>query len=531
MSNFNRNIISLLIVLIISSVISCNKPVAQKVDVLSIINEFDKKTEWLDYRIALEEWDLYTTGHADSLDFYNGLYHYLLSEEGLQKIAKIRKPALSNEDDLRRFELVKDAVLGGEIELDPDVSHIRDSLSNIDINYRATFEGAESYTNDLYRIYRTDKDPVRREKAYRAYVSIGAKMHEGLEQLFKLRNQKTKRLGFNNYFTFTLQNQKININDYLQLLTRLDSLSEQPYSKILESIKEKLRMSDPEIWDIAYAYRAINNKIERYFPIDSQMVYIKSSLKDVGYDLDKYPIYFDLESRPGKSQFAYAFTIKAPYDMRVLANLTDGIQSTRTLMHEIGHTLHSAFIKQEDPLFSNTMIDGILSEGMAQTVAAFLNDKQWLVEYAHVPASVADEYLQAKKELDIIYLRTTLLRLQFEFEAYNNPNRDLNKLYWDLFEKYMMLPRHDDIYPWASIIHYTTHPVYLHNYLYADMIAAQNIAYIKDNFGPLVQNKSYRSFLTQNYFRFGAKYDWRELLKRGTDSELQPDYFIAQLGL
>ena len=500
-------------------------------NVMSVINDFEQKSEWLNYRISQEMWDFYTTGVSDSLDFYNGLYRRLLEDPKLIAAVSEKNPKIEDEDDLRRFHLVRNAVLSGVIEEYPEIVVLRDSLSNIDITYRAEFEGSKVTSNELYKIYRTDNKRSRRESAYRAWVSVGTEMHEGIKTLFKLRNQLAKKVGFNNDFTLSMKYQGIDINRYMKLLSRLDSLSEKPYTEILQKAKGKLHISDPEIWDMAYAYKNINSKINEFFPVDSQLKYIKRSLKDIGFNIDKLPIYFDLESREGKSQFAYAFTIKGPYDMRVLANLSDGILSTKTLMHEIGHALHSAYIKQSHSLYSNTMIDGIWAEGMAQTLAAFVNDRQWLIQYAHVPASVADAYLDAKKETDIIYLRTILMRLHFELEAYQNPNRDLNELYWDLFEKYLMLPRHDDIYPWASIIHYTTHPVYLHNYLYADMIAAQNISFLKDNYGSVIGNSETKSFLVQNYFRFGAKYDWRELLKRGTDSKLKPEYFIKSLGL
>jgi peptidyl-dipeptidase A len=148
-----------------------------------------------------------------------------------------------------------------------------------------------------------------------------------------------------------------------------------------------------------------------------------------------------------------------------------------------------------------------------------------------MPVEVIDRYIAAKQERGIIYLRTTLMRLYFEYEAYSNPNRDLNKLYWNLFEKYLKLPRHDEIKPWAAIIHYTTHPVYLHNYLIADIIAAQTINFLKRNYGTVVDNPMVGSFLVQNYFRFGSRYDWRELLERGTGERLNPKYLINRLGI
>jgi peptidyl-dipeptidase A len=59
------------------------------------------------------------------------------------------------------------------------------------------------------------------------------------------------------------------------------------------------------------------------------------------------------------------------------------------------------------------------------------------------------------------------------------------------------------------------------------MIAAQTISYVKQKYGPIVDNPDFGVFLRENYFRFGARYDWRELLERGTGEKLDPKYLIA----
>ena len=259
------------------------------------------------------------------------------------------------------------------------------------------------------------------------------------------------------------------------------------------------------------------------------MKLIEITLKAVGFDLDKLPIYIDVEPRAGKSETAYAFPIKPPYDIRVLASLSDGMQSTRVLMHEIGHALHSVNINQDRDLFNST--SAAWTEGMAQIFSSLCYDSLWLANYLTLTPSRVSEYLDAVNSLQVTDLRMRLLQLKFEYEAYANPNRDLNQLYWDLFERYMMLPRHDDISPWAAIIQYTTHPVYLHNYLFADVITAQTHAAIIRQYGTLVDNADLGSFLTQNYFRFGSRYEWRDLLKRGTDEPFSPDYLISALEL
>ncbi|MFH1374974.1 MAG: hypothetical protein ABII79_14415 [bacterium] len=521
-------IILVLLLALLSMVISCRQDQLTATEAVTLMDSLEHKLEWLDYRINRETWQLYTRGEADSLQFYRGLYDYVISDERTFRTLQQAKPLLDTEIDQRRRELLFATLVQSRAESRPDISRLRDSLAQVDINYRAEFEGKQQTAGALYRIYRTDKNPIRREIAYRAWCSVGLELADGLERLVRLRNQAARRLGYNNYLALVFKLQGLKQSDYLSLLNRLDSLSLEPYQAILQGVEETLSPDDIEIWDLAYSYAGINAQVDAHFPADSQMPYIRSSLEKLGFNLDKLPIWFDLQPRPGKSQLAYAFPMKSPYDIRVLANQTDGLYSTRVLLHEIGHAVHFAHVAQERPLFNNALSPGWI-EGTAQIAAALCDEEDWLRDCAGMSPELISRHLEAKRQQDIIYLRTTLMRLYFEYRAYVNPERDLNRLYWDLFEQYLMLPRHDELKPWAAIIHYTTHPVYLHNYLLGDILAAQTVAYLHENYGSIAGNPAVNSFLIQNYYRFGGRYPWRELLERGTGETLNPQYLIDHL--
>ena len=499
-------------------------------DIEVFMDTLEQKLEWLNYRLNLEQWDHYTKGQADSLDFYQELYNDLTSNPEIYLQLQRDKKDISNEQDLRRWDILNSLFSSEDVGISHKISKLVDSLSSIEVNYRAIYNGEKKQANELYKIYRTSRNRGDRENAYRAYVSVGNKLAEGLSQLIRLRNQQAKKNGYSNYFSYSFKQQNLDIDEYEKLLERLDQLSQSPYQAILASVRNKLSYNELQIWDLGYFYADINRELDSYFPVESQLSFIKQGLKGIGVNIDKMPIYFDLESRDGKSQFAFTFPIKPPHDLRVMANLIEGHYSTRTLHHEIGHAIHYALISQDNNLF-RTEQSGIWSEAMAQIFAGMCEERLWLEKYAKVPYAVARSFIKSKKEADIIYLRTQLMRLQFELQAYTNPNRDLNKLYWELFEKYLMLPKHEDLKPWASLFYYITHPVYMQNYLYADMVKAQTYAYLEKNYESVVDNKMTKAFLVQNYLRFGSRYPWDELLERGTEEGLNPNYYIQSLGL
>ncbi|MCK4632313.1 MAG: hypothetical protein KAT79_03530 [candidate division Zixibacteria bacterium] len=521
---------ALLVGVLMLIAVSCQETRITADNTTAVLDELESKLDWLDHRTSLERWQLYTTGETDSLSFFDELYNYVISDNESFRVLQQADKLLKDDKERRRCDLLFDALMIGRVEGKPSVVRLRDSLATVDITYRAEFEGEERTAPDLYRIYRNDLSTTRRERAYRAWVSVGERLADGLERLIRLRNQQVRKLGYNNYPAMVFKLQGLKPVDYTTLLDRLDSLSVGPYMDIVDDIKNRLGKDYLELWDLHYAFSDVDLQVDRHFAVDTQLVLIKSALEGIGFDIDKLPIYLDLTSRPGKSQLAYAFAIKAPYDVRVLANQTDGLYSATVLTHELGHAIHSTQLQQEQPLF-NTHISGIWHEAVAQIVAALMTEEDFLTTHAGVPPELAASYLANKRKQDIIYLRTTLMRLQFEYQAYINPTGDLNRMYWDLFERYMMLPRHDDLKPWAALIYYTTHPLYLQNYLYADMVAAQTVAHLRRNYSTIVDNPKTGAFLVQNYMRFGSRYDWRELLERGTDEKLNPDYFIERLAL
>ena len=57
--------------------------------------------------------------------------------------------------------------------------------------------------------------------------------------------------------------------------------------------------------------------------------------------------------------------------------------------------------------------------------------------------------------------------LRFEAALYKNPGQDLNRLWWDLVEKYQGItrPENRNAPDFASKIHVVSAPCYYHNYM------------------------------------------------------------------
>jgi peptidyl-dipeptidase A len=127
---------------------------------------------------------------------------------------------------------------------------------------------------------------------------------------------------------------------------------------------------------------------------------------------------------------------------------------------------------------------------------------------------------------------------RFEKAMYENPDQDLNKLWWDIVEKYQMIkkPEGRNEPDWASKIHIATYPAYYHNYLLGELLASQLNYYITTEIiksndymnQSYYNNKEVGRYLTSKVFKPGARYKWNDMIERATGRKLSAEYYAKQ---
>ncbi|HEX2090951.1 MAG TPA: hypothetical protein VHG28_01060, partial [Longimicrobiaceae bacterium] len=86
---------------------------------------------------------------------------------------------------------------------------------------------------------------------------------------------------------------------------------------------------------------------------------------------------------------------------------------------------------------------------------------------------------------------------------------------------------------WAAKIHFSTAPVYYHNYLLGELMASQLTAYLRRGVlhghrGSIRGVEEVGGFLREKIFAPGASLDWTELLVHATGGGLNPKHFVDQ---
>ncbi len=135
----------------------------------------------------------------------------------------------------------------------------------------------------------------------------------------------------------------------------------------------------------------------------------------------------------------------------------------------------------------------------------------------------------------LIFSRWCQVMLRFEKSMYENPKQDLNKLWWDLVEKYQMVtrPENRDAPDYASKIHVVSAPVYYHNYMMGELFASQvHHAIAREVYKGAdprtvvyVGNKDVGRFMKKKVFGPGRLLHWNALTEHATGAKLNAKSF------
>jgi peptidyl-dipeptidase A len=140
----------------------------------------------------------------------------------------------------------------------------------------------------------------------------------------------------------------------------------------------------------------------------------------------------------------------------------------------------------------------------------------------------------------LVFSRWCQVMFRFEKALYDNPDQDLNTLWWDLVERYQMVHRSEgrNAPDYASKIHIVSAPVYYHNYLMGELFADQVLHAIARDVlhgvdpsrASFVGNRAVGEFLKARVFAPGRSLDWNGLTRHATGEDLSARAFAAEIG-
>jgi len=422
--------------------------------------------------------------------------------------------------------------------------------------YRAKVGEKQLADSEVRKILKDSKDSAQRQAVWESSKGVGPAVEANLKQLVILRNEAARKLGFKDYHAMQLQLNEQDQGQVLKLFDQLDELTRGPFAEAKREIDAKLSLNygidvdelrpwhyhDP-FFQESPAIFAIS--LDSPFATTDTLAICRKFYTGIGLPIDDVIARSDLYEKQGKSPHAFCTDINREGDVRVLANIVPNEYWMGTMLHELGHSVYSSKnIPQSVPYVLRTDAHILCTEGVAMMFERFSKNGDWLIKMGvnvPNPAQYTETGMKMRRNQLLIFSRWCQVMLRFEQRMYADPTQDLNKLWWDLVERYQLIKRPNgrNSADYASKIHIVSAPAYYHNYMMGQLFACQvhnTIAreVLKSNDPSkayYTDDKRVGEFMRARVFAPGRMLPWNELTKYATGEDLNPRAFAAEFGV
>ena len=420
--------------------------------------------------------------------------------------------------------------------------------------YRAPVNGRTMTDSEVRRALKESRSTAERKAVWEGSKGVGPIVAADLKALVKLRNEAARKLGFPNYHVMQLHLAEQSQEQVLKLFDELDALTREPFRKLKLDIDAKvadqsgIAAADVRPW---HYHDPFFQESPAVFAADFDSVYAKADIlklcrdfyAGIGLPIEDVIARSDLYEKPGKSPHAFCTDIDREGDVRVLANIVPNEYWMGTMLHELGHSVYSSRnIPRSVPYALRMEAHILTTEGIAMLFERFSKDADWLQAMGVAvpdPAAFDKAGAQMQRAKLLVFSRWCQVMFRFEKALYDDPDQDLNTLWWDLVERYQMVHRPEGRHApdYASKIHIVSTPAYYHNYLMGQLFADQVLHAIARDVlqgvnpakASFVGNKAVGDYLRTRIFAPGRSLDWNGLTRHATGEDLNAKAFAAEI--
>ncbi len=563
-----KQIFSCLTILALILNISCTKEKVNKEDMMKMEQEYEKlisdyeslmkpayKDMSLQYFVAAtnstpQNWELYAQKEM--------IVNKILSDKNLfQRIKNLRESNIIQDPiKKRRIEVLYLTFLGKQVDTAKlnQITKLQSEIENKYSTFRAEFGGKQLSDNDVEEILKTSTNNKELQGVWEAQKKIGRIVAEDIVKLVKMRNEIAHELGFKNYHEMSLKLSEQDPEEIEKIFDELDKLTYNAFvqekRKMDEILAKRYKIKTEELMPWHYQNRFFQ-EAPKIYDVDLDQFYknkdivqlTKDFYSSIGLPIDDIIARSDLFERENKNQHAFCINIdRDAKDIRILCNVKPNSRWMETMLHENGHALYEKYLDDKLPWDLKTPAHIFTTEAIAMLFGRLASNPQWMVDMIKISNEDAKKVqTPARNTLrlqQLVFSRWSQVMFRFEKSMYENPDQDLNKLWWDLVEKYQLLkkPEGRNEPDWATKIHIATSPCYYHNYLLGELLASQLQNYIITNIvkgNPeqdysFVGNQNVGKYLIEKVFSVGARYPWNEMIEKATGEKLLPKYYANQ---
>ena len=341
-------------------------------------------------------------------------------------------------------------------------------------------DGKEIELNSsAYVQYRTIPNRKDRARVFAAFFNNYKRFQNTLGAILaakvKIDYFYAKNKKYKTVLEYALDKNNIPVTVYTNLIKQMDK-NIPTLHRMLKLMKRLLGVDTLHYYDL---YMPIVKKADMKFTVEQAQKIILKTLKPMGKEylnaverafnerwIDYYPT-------PGKRSGAYSSGAAYDYHPYILMNWHGDYNSLTTLIHEMGHTMHSYFSNKYQP-FIKSDYPIFVAEIASTCNESLLND--YLVRHAK---SDKEKLFLLGSYLEL--LRTTIFRqtsfAEFEWEIHKRVENNqpltgeiMSQIYWKIVTKYY--GNSPDVcvvdpyiaYEWAYIPHFVDYTYYVYQY-------------------------------------------------------------------
>ncbi len=470
--------------------------------------------------------------------------------QALSRLSKPADPLLVRQIDVLYLQYL-------EKQVDPallqQMSAKGNAIEKAFNQYRAKVNGQEMTDSQVRQALKDSKDSKYLQAVWEASKAVGPVLESDLKAIVKLRNEAARKLGYRDYHVLQLTLGEQKQEDVLKLFDELDRLTHPAFLRMKAEIDAQLAarfgvpVADLKPWHYQDPFFQEAPPIG---DIDFDAVFAKADIlalckkfyTGIGLPIEDVLARSDLYEKPGKSPHAFCTDIDREGDVRVLANIVPNEYWMNTMLHELGHSVYSSKnIPSAMPYVLRSEAHTLCTEGIAMMMQVFAHNAAWLTKMG-LPVADPKAFAAAGAHLErhnlLIFAAWCQVMFRFEKELYANPDQDLNKLWWDLVERYQGLkrPAGRNAPDYASKIHIVSAPAYYHNYQLGQLFASQlhhaiarEVLHTEPAQALYNDHPEVGQFLREKVFAPGRSLPWNALTKFATGADLNAKAFAADL--
>ena len=177
------------------------------------------------------------------------------------------------------------------------------------------------------------------------------------------------------------------------------------------------------------------------FPARDMETRVQRQVRDMGIDpLAGGRIRLDTAERDGKRSRAFCAAVRIPDEVYLVLRPHGGQTDWSTFLHELGHSLHFAYVRPDHPFEDKWLGDNSVTEAYAMLYDGLMQTAGWLKRYTDLAESRLAPFLRSAGFEDLHLMRRYCAKFIYETHLYDGDVRweALPDLYVDLLSSATM---------------------------------------------------------------------------------------------